>query len=672
MIAAPLVLGVSFGYLLLLFAIAAFGDRRAARGRSVIGNAWVYALSLAVYCTAWTYFGSVGRAAASGVWFLPIYLGPMLAMLLAWIVVRKMIRIAQTYRITSIADFVASRYGKSPLLAALVTLITVVGIVPYIALQLKAVSAGYHLLTNGLEPPVVPTIAWWQDGTLFVALALAAFTIMFGTRHLDSAERHEGMVAAIAFELVVKLVAFLAVGAFVTWGLFDGIADIWSRAQAFPELRTLLRLGGEGGAPSFGYAQWFALTLLSMLSVLLLPRQFQMMVVECVDEQHLRRAAWVFPAYLLLINVFVLPIAIGGQVVFGPGRMDAETFVLSLPLTQGAPALALFVYVGGLSAATGMLIVETIAVSTMVCNDLVLPSLLRLPGFGAGARGDLTRLLLNIRRAAILAVLMLGYLYFHVAGEAYALVSIGLLSFAAVAQFAPALLGGMYWRGGTRLGALAGLLGGFAVWVYTLMLPSVARSGWIPAAFVEEGPFGIELIAPERLFGLVGLDNLTHSLFWSLLVNGGLYVSLSLWRAPSAREASQALLFVDVFERGSAPGEPGPVFWRGRARLEDLMALASRLLGVGRAQLLFEEHARDMGVAEVRNLVPDARLVDRVERHLAGAVGTASARVMVASVVQEEPLAIDDVVTKPSTLRALSMDSIVSCSPSSRVTGTPG
>ena len=644
MIAAPLVLGVSFGYLLLLFAIAAFGDRRAARGRSVIGNAWVYALSLAVYCTAWTYFGSVGRAAASGVWFLPIYLGPMLAMLLAWIVVRKMIRIAQTYRITSIADFVASRYGKSPLLAALVTLITVVGIVPYIALQLKAVSAGYHLLTNGLEPPVVPTIAWWQDGTLFVALALAAFTIMFGTRHLDSAERHEGMVAAIAFESVVKLVAFLAVGAFVTWGLFDGIADIWSRAQAFPELRTLLRLGGEGGAPSFGYAQWFALTLLSMLSVLLLPRQFQMMVVECVDEQHLRRAAWVFPAYLLLINVFVLPIAIGGQVVFGPGRMDAETFVLSLPLTQGAPALALFVYVGGLSAATGMLIVETIAVSTMVCNDLVLPSLLRLPGFGAGARGDLTRLLLNIRRAAILAVLMLGYLYFHVAGEAYALVSIGLLSFAAVAQFAPALLGGMYWRGGTRLGALAGLLGGFAVWVYTLMLPSVARSGWIPAAFVEEGPFGIELIAPERLFGLVGLDNLTHSLFWSLLVNGGLYVGLSLWRAPSAREASQALLFVDVFERGRAPGEPAPVFWRGRARLEDLMALASRLLGVGRARLLFEEHARDTGVAEVRNLVPDARLVDRVERHLAGAVGTASARVMVASVVQEEPLAIDDVI----------------------------
>ncbi len=344
MISAPLVIGVSAGYLLLLFVIAAFGDRRAARGRSLIGSSWIYSLSLAVYCTAWTYFGSVGRAAASGVWFLPIYLGPMLAMLLAWIVVRKMIRIAQTYRITSIADFIASRYGKSRLLAALVTVITVIGIVPYIALQLKAVSAGYNLLTAGPDLPGTAPIAGWRDGTLFVTLALAAFTMIFGTRHLDRDERHEGMVAAVAFESVVKLVAFLAVGIFVTWGLFDGMADIWSRAQAFPELRALLRLGGEAGAGSFGFAQWFTLILLSMLSMLLLPRQFQMMVVECVDERHLRRAAWVFPAYLLLINVFVLPIAIGGLVIFGPGqadRRDLRAVAAARPRGAGAGALRL-------------------------------------------------------------------------------------------------------------------------------------------------------------------------------------------------------------------------------------------------------------------------------------------------------------------------------------------
>ncbi len=635
MISPALVLGASFGYLLLLFTIAAYGDRRAEQGRSVIDNATIYALSWGVFCTAWTYFGSVGRAASSGVWFLPIYLGPTLAMLLAWIVLRKIVRIARTYRITSIADFIASRYGKSPLLAALVTLITVVGIVPYIALQLKAVSAGYELLTGA--PDSAPVAAWWLDGTLYVALALAAFAVIFGTRHLDLAERHEGMVAAIAFESAVKLVAFLAVGAFVTWGLFDGMADIWARAQAVPELQALLRL--NQGEASFDYAQWFALTILSAFAVLLLPRQFQVMVVECVDERHIRRAAWMFPAYLLLINVFVLPIAIGGLLIFGPGQADPETFVLSLPLGQGVPALALFAYIGGLSALTGMLIVETVAVSTMVCNDFLMPTLLRLGRFGAREGGDLTRLLLNIRRAAIVAVLMLGYLYFRVAGEAYALVSIGLISFAAVAQFAPALLGGIYWRGGTRAGALGGLLGGFAVWAYTLMLPSVAKSGWIAADFVEHGPFGIELLAPERLFGLAGLDNLTHSLFWSLSVNLALYVGLSLARSPSAREASQALLFVDVFRRGGAE----PVFWRGRARLDDLRRLAGRFLGPAGASALFDEHAREIGVP-VPDLVADARLVDRVERQVAGAVGTASARVMIESVSQEEPLSVDDVL----------------------------
>ncbi|PZQ48115.1 MAG: histidine kinase [Rhodovulum sulfidophilum] len=627
MISPALVLGASLGYLLLLFAIAAFADRRAAAGRSVIGRSWIYALSWGVYCSAWTYFGSVGRAASSGIWFLPIYLGPTLAMCVAWIVLRKMARIARTYRVTSIADFIASRYGKSPGLAALVTLITVVGLVPYIALQLKGVSAGYGVLTGRGD-------ALAFDGTLLVALALAAFAIIFGARHLDLAERHEGMVAAVAFESAVKLVAFLAVGVFVSWGLFAGPDEIWRRAAAAPEIGGLLRLDQGAG---FDSAQWFALTLLSMFSVLLLPRQFQVMVVECVNERHIRRAAWMFPLYLLLINLFVLPIAMGGLLL---GAGDAETFVLTLPLGHGAPWLALFAYVGGLSAATGMLIVETVAISTMVCNDLVMPALLRLGGGRLGARGgDLTRLLLNIRRAAIVAVLMLGYLYFRVAGETYALVSIGLISFAAVAQFAPALLGGIFWRGGTKLGACGGLIGGFAIWAYTLMLPSVARSGWIPAGFLEDGPGGIAFLAPERLFGLAGLDDLTQSLFWSLLLNVSLYVGLSLARAPSAREASQGLLFVDVFRRGEAE----PVFWRGRARLDDLRGLAIRFIGAERAEALFAEYAADQGVA-LADLTPDARLVDRVERRIAGTIGTASARIMIASVTREEPLTVEGVL----------------------------
>lgn len=645
MLPASTVITASFAYLALLFLVAHVGDKRAREGRSLIGNAWVYTLSLGVYCTAWTYFGSVGRAASSGLWFLPIYLGPTLAMLMAWMVLRKMIRIARSYRITSIADFIASRHGKSTLLAMLVTLIAVVGILPYVALQLKAIASGYALLTAAPGAALQPPLAWWRDSTLYIALALAGFTIAFGTRHLDTTERHEGMVAAIAVESVVKLLAFLAVGVFVTWHLFDGPADLFGRAAARPELGRLLSLGNTGsgtGATGFAGGQWFALTLLAMLSVIFLPRQFQMMVVENVDERHLRRATWAFPLYLLLINLFVLPIALGGLLHFGVGRQNPEAFVLSLPLADGQPELALAAFIGGLSAATGMVIVEAIAVSTMVCNDLVMPLLLRA---GLRTARDLSGVLLAIRRTVIVAILLLGYLYYRVAGEDYALVSIGLISFAAVAQFAPPMLAGMYWKGGTRHGALAGLGAGFALWAWTLMLPSIAKSGWMPAGYIDQGPFGIAWLRPEQLLGLAGLDNLTHALFWSLLVNTALYFGVSLLSRPSAREASQALMFVDVFqrtERGSA--EAGPVFWRGRARLADLRQLATRFLGAAAADRLLHDYARRNGLAGPQQLAADARLVQFIETQLAGAIGSASARLVVASVVEEEALELEDVM----------------------------
>ncbi len=651
MLSPASVVAAAAGYALVLFAVAFVADRRARQRCSLINNAWIYTLSLAVYCTAWTYFGSVGRAAAAGVWFLPIYLGPTLAMVLAWMVLRKIIRIARTQRITSIADFIASRYGKSPLLAGLVTLITVVGIVPYIALQLKAVAGGYALLTGPLGSPLPPAGVWWEDVALYVALVLAAFTMVFGARHLDNTERHEGMVAAIAFESVVKLLAFMAVGIFVVWSLHDGVGDLFARARANPELRKLLTLG-QGR--SFAYGQWFALIVLSMLSVLLLPRQFQMMVVENVDERHLRRAAWAFPLYLLLINLFVLPIALAGLLHFGAGRMDPEGYLLTLPLAAGQTALALVAFIGGLSAATGMVIVEATAVATMVCNDLLMPWLLRTRRFVAPAEGDLRRWLLGIRRGAILAILLLGYGYFRLAGSAYALVSIGLISFAAVAQFAPAMLGGLYWKGGTARGALIGLLAGFGVWIYTLLLPSFVKSGWLAAGFLERGPWGIELLKPEQLLGVGGLDNLTHSLFWSLLANAGAYVVVSLWRAPSALEASQAVRFVDVFDHTASNN---PAFWRGRAHVADLLPLVARFLGADRARQVFSGYAARSGAESIEQIEPDAQLVHFAETQLAGAIGSASARVMVASVVQEEPLDPDDLLRmleETSQLRAYS------------------
>jgi hypothetical protein len=634
------VVTASFAYLGVLFAIAYYGDKRADLGRSIIANPYIYSLSLAVYCTSWTFYGSVGRAAGSGIGFLPIYLGPTLMAALWWILLLKIIRISKANRITSIADFIASRYGKSQALGGLVTVIAVIGIIPYISLQLKAVSNSFVILLQYPQivmPSTLGEVPILQDSAFYIAMLLAAFTILFGTRHLDATERHEGMVAAIAFESIVKLVAFLAVGLFVTFGMYSGFADIFSRAAGTPKLDSLLTLGGAAGT----YGTWFSLTFVSMLSILLLPRQFQIAVVENVNENHITKATWLFPLYLLAINVFVLPIAFGGLMRFPDGSVDADTFVLTLPMAEQQPALALLVFIGGLSAATGMVIVETIALSTMVCNDLVMPLLLRSKSLQLNSRPDLSGLLLGIRRWAIVGILLLGYFYFRIAGEAYALVSIGLISFAAVAQFAPAIIGGLFWRDGNRAGAFAGLCAGFAVWAYTLLLPSFARSGWLPMSFIEHGLLGIELLKPLQLFGLSGLDQISHCLFWSMLANIGAYVWGSLTNRPSVQETSQASAFVDVFKRSV---EGGSQLWRGSASVDDLFALLSRFLGPAKAARAFEEHARSRGLRSFRDLPPDASLVHFAETLLAGAVGSASARVMVSSTVKEEPLGIDEVM----------------------------
>ena len=629
----------SFAYLGLLFGIAYYADQRADRGRSVIASPYIYSLSLAVYATAWTFYGSVGRAAVDGVGFLPIYLGPTLMIALWWIVMRKILRISKQNRITSLADFVASRYGKSALIGGVVTIIAVIGIVPYISLQLKAVSNSFVILLQYPEivmPAKVAAAPILQDTALWVALILALFTILFGTRHLYSAEHHEGMVAAIAFESLVKLLAFIAVGLFVTFGVYNGFGDVFARAAAAPELAPMLTpIEGVAG----GYASWVWLTILSMLAIMFLPRQFQVTVIENVDERHLQKAIWLFPLYMLAINVFVLPIAFGGRLHFPDGGVDADTFVLTIPMVERHEWLALLVFIGGLSAATGMVIVETIALSTMVCNDLVMPVLLKMRRLAFARRPDLTRLLLGIRRGTIVLILLLGYLYFRLAGEAYALVSIGLISFAAVAQFAPAVLGGIFWKGATRRGALCGLVAGFGVWLYTLLLPALARSNWLPRSLIDEGPFGIVLLKPLELFGLTDLDQTTHAMIWSMIANIGAYVIVSLFGTANAEEHRQAALFVDVFRREGRSAR----LWRGTASVRDLYDMLARFLGSDAADTAFAGYARARGRTwPDPALEGDAELVHAVETQLAGAIGAASARIMVAAVVKEEAFTLDE------------------------------
>jgi len=630
-------LGVAFSYLAVLFLIAAWGDRRAEAGRSVINSPVVYTLSIAVYCTAWTFYGSVGRATDSGPSFLLIYLGPTLAMLLGWMMIRKMVRIARAQRITSIADFISARYGKSGQLAALVTLIAVVAIMPYIALQLKAITVSHAVLTgypfSGSE---VSGDTFWFDQSFWIALVLAVFTILFGTRHLDASERHEGMVAAIAFESIIKLVAFLAVGVFVVFWLYNGPADLFSQAADHPELVNSMGLDAVPG----GAVGWVGTLVLAALAFITLPRQFQVLVVENVDENHLKRASWMFPLYLVAINLFVIPVAFAG-VLLGGAAQEPDSFVLTLPLSAGLEALPLIVFIGGLAAATGMVIVETIALSTMVSNHLVMPVLLRWKWLHLDPSRNLSGWLLGIRRVAILAILLLGYLYHALIGESYSLVTIGLVSFAAAAQFAPSLLLGLYWRGASGLGASLGLIGGFLVWAHTLLIPGFALSGWLPMTLIEAGPWGIEWLKPYALFGLEGWDIYTHALFWSLLINIGLLVGVSLFTRQNHLEQTQAALFTE----GLRPDVMQTPLWLGQTSRGELYQLLNRYLGQATTRRVFKNFGDTQHPTSDNDQIAPPDLIGQAEQALTGALGSASARVLINSVVRGEALDLEAVLS---------------------------
>jgi len=628
----PVLVVVAIAYLLLLFAIAWAVERGSGRISRLTGSSIVYTLSLAVYCSSWTFNGGVGRASQSGLDFLPIYLGPTLAFCLAPVLLRRILRISQANRITSISDLIGSRFGKSASLAALVTIIAVIGLVPYIALQLKSISSGLMALSTGRMTPGAtgPMLA---DGALWAAIILTIFAMLFGSRSIRPGEHHPGMVVAVAAESILKLLSLTAVGLFVVYGLYGGFGDLFTQASKVPEIRVIF----DEFPANHGYS-WISMTALAALAVFCLPRQFQVMVVENVDENHLVRAAWLFPLYLLLINLFVLPIAFAGRMML-PEETDPDNIVLALPFVADYPALALVAFLGGLSAAASMVVVETTALSVMVCNDVVMPALLRVRRLGLSSRSDLTRLLLWIRRAAMAFIMVLGYIYMRHDSAQFALVSIGLMSFVAVAQFAPAILCGIYWRGASQLGAFAGISAGFLIWCYTLLLPSFAQSGALDIHFLIDGPFRIELLKPHALFGLSGLDPVTHAAFWSLLVNTGVLIAVSLGGRQTPVERARAAMFVDAVESGEAAQ-----IWRRTALVPDLMSLTARFLGRERAAAAYASFARTRGVDPATAVQADAETVLFYERLLAGVIGAASARVLVGAIVEEEPLGVDEMM----------------------------
>ena len=619
-----LVILAAMAYILLLFAIASYGDRMPRRFTTGRGRPVIYALSLSVYCTSWTFFGSVGNASRNGFEFLTIYIGPILIFALGYPVLQRIVHISKAESITSIADFIGARYGKSQSVAALATLIAVIGIIPYIALQLKAVSISVTSMIGPLIPPDEFFNPAVYDITLVIAICMAVFSWAFGTRHIDATEHQEGLMLAIAAEAIVKLVAFIAVGVWVTYFLYEGPVDLILAISEAPEVYQVFE-------QPLDYSNWLLMTLLSACAVLLLPRQFHVTVTENNSDAELRRATWMFPLYLVLINLFVVPIAAAGMLRFGQD-VNPDTFVLALPLDHGQVALALFAFIGGLSAATAMVIVATVALAIMISNDIVVPLLLRRHSeedlVNSSGR-DMSGTLLMVRRFAIFAILLLAYAYYRAAGDTAALVSIGLLSFAAIAQFAPAFIGAIFWHRATSVGAILGLSGGFLLWFYTLLLPTFAQSGIISTGLLETGPFGISFLTPQSLFG-IEMDPFIHGSLWSLAVNVLLFVSGSFLRAPLSAEKLQANIFVPA--RLAPP--PRLRSWRTTVTAGALQATVARYLGDERTERSFRRFARERGIEPDPNALADANLMRFSEQLLASAIGAASSRLVLSLMVK--------------------------------------
>lgn len=621
MVSSWILLLVSLGYAALLFGVAWWGDRRPMYPDRPWLRPAVYSLALAVYCSSWTFYGAVGTAVRSGVSYLPIYVGPILLMLFGWRIIERLALIARSENVVSIADFISSRYGRSRRLAALVALIALIGVIPYLALQYKAVAMSLRVLAGHDGSG-----SFLTDPALYVALLMALFATLFGTRQVDATEHHHGMMLAIALESVVKLVAMVAVGLFAYLWLTDRDVAVTDSVQ------TLFQHSAPVGLVSQ--------TLLSFLAIICLPRQFHVAVVECGDVGDVRRARWLFAGYLVIISAMVVPIATAGITLFGGNAEIAnDSIVLALPLAEGRNALALIAYVGGFSAATGMVIVSSIALATMISNDLVMPLLLRRSDDHEEAAAVASRVLW-IRRWAILLLGLAAYGYYRSSSNDSSLASYGLMAFAAVAQFAPGLIGGLYWRGASRRGVETGMVLGFAVWIYTLLLPALTLGGWIDAAWLDEGPFGLRWLRPQQLFGLTGWDPLTHGTFWSLLVNAFTMMVVSARWRPGVAERLRAAPFLEPYAQRPVVGGD----WPGHVQVGDLLALAARVVGERHARRSFQEQAQVLGRELQDTAAADRIWVQFTERMLAASIGAASSRLLLTSLLRGSGMDLGEVV----------------------------
>ena len=617
---------VAFAYLAMLFAVAAYGDRRPLRVRNKPRRN-VYALSIAVYCTSWTFFGSVGVAADRGFEYFGIFVGPILLFTIGLPFIRRIVSLSKAERITSIADFLAARYGKNARIAAVAALIAIIGTVPYIALQLKAISDAVTLMVTHYHETDKAYILNF-DVAFVIALSMIAFAILFGTRHADATEHQDGLILAVAIESLIKISTFLLVAVSITFFLFDGVTPLWDAFKNSPQINDAIQQGSALGT-------WTVLAILSASAVLVLPRQFHVIVVENRSWSELKRASWIFPLYLIVINAFVMPIAIAGMLYIEDGT-PADLYLLALPLQTDHNWLAVMTFIGGLSAATAMVIVATVALSIMISNNIVIPLLLwRSSGLLRTTGGNWSSVILNTRRISIAIVIFAAFAYYQQATQTSRLATIGLLSFAAIAQFVPAMVIGMFWRGANARGAVAGMLGGFAIWFYTLLIPALGSSYYL---WIENGPFGITALKPEALFGLNGMASLNHGVLWSLSVNILLVVLCSLTRAATPLERIQAATFVPR----TVKTDPGLRRFTTTVTVEELKDTVGRYVGIERMKRAFSAYEERENKILVGHSITDIPLVRYAEQILASAIGSSSARLVLGLLLEKDGTSSDE------------------------------
>ena len=623
-----LVLFILAIYLGLLFLIAHWSEHK--KNNSWVNSPYIYSLSLAVYCTAWTYYGSIGVAANSGINYLAVYIGPVI-IIPAWIVLmRKIIRISRVNKISSIADFISLRYGNSRFLGALVTLICITGVIPYIALQLKAIAETFHITTATQQSPY-----FFKDSTTFIAILLALFTSFYGTRYLDATEKRKGIITAVALESFLKLLFFVIIGVYVSYFVFDGIQDIYNKAQQLEAFHQKNTFGSiEAGI------NWFFLSILSLFAVFLLPRQFHVSVIENNREKHLKTAIWLFPLYLLVFNFFVFPIAWGGNFIFKYTPVNADFYSLLIPQLFNHKALSIVVFLGGFSAAISMIVISTISLSIMLSNNLLIPyGLMRK--FSSHDNIYNSKQIVNIRKIGIFCLIILSYLVYRFFVLDYSLVSIGLISFVIIAQLAPSFFASLFWKRGSNFGVIVGLMIGMIICSYTLLIPYAINDLNNANTFINHGLFGITELKPFQLFGLNYLEPIPHALFWSLFFNTLSFVLVSISNKGNYRQRNYAEMYVDI-DKHINQHEKAYV-WKGTAYRSDIIAVLNKFLGAEKTKRALKIFDLKYNITNNTELA-DARFIKFSENLLTGSLGTASAKILISNVVQEDKISLKEVI----------------------------